>query len=302
MPVLTVPEPAEQHLVSMSDGAQISLRRHGNPDGPRLALSHGNGLAIDAYLPTWSLLLDRYDVILFDLRNHGRNPLHTAEGHTWERITRDMPEILGGIARAFGERPVTGVFHSLSSVASIRHVLDGGTGWSSLILVDPPFYPRPGHDLIALQEDHLERMTRLARRRPESYGSVSEFAEQLAGRPQFSRWCDGMHELFAATTLRLDKAAGRWVLRCPRDYEAHIFETNRDAALWPHMAEGMPVPVSIIGADPDLDDRDSPSQVCRALALELGLPYEAVPGTTHLLQMEEPRAFVAALERLLRSQ
>ena len=35
----------------------VILRRLGDPAKPRLALSHGNGLAIDGYWPFWRLLL-----------------------------------------------------------------------------------------------------------------------------------------------------------------------------------------------------------------------------------------------------
>ncbi|MCY4629986.1 MAG: hypothetical protein OXE75_03735, partial [bacterium] len=53
-----IPEPLETIDARMADGTVITLRRHGNPDGRRLVLSHGNGLAIDLYYPFWSLLAD----------------------------------------------------------------------------------------------------------------------------------------------------------------------------------------------------------------------------------------------------
>ena len=59
----------------MADGALIMLRRHGNAAGPRLVLSHGNGLAADLYYPFWSLFTDRYDIILYDFRSHGWSPV-----------------------------------------------------------------------------------------------------------------------------------------------------------------------------------------------------------------------------------
>ena len=301
MPVLTVPEPAEQHAVSMSDGAQILLRRYGNPAGPRLALSHGNGLAIDAYLPFWQLLAGRYDLVLFDMRNHGRNPLHRLEGHTWERMTLDMGEIRDAIAARFGPRPVTGAFHSLSAVAAVRYVLDGGTGWSRLVLFDPPIYPPEGHPLIVRQEQHLQDMVRRSRRRTEWYHSPHEFAGLIRSRPQFSRWREGAHELFARSTLRREPETGLWHLACPRQFEAHIFETNRDGTVWPRVVEAFAVPMAIIGADPDLATHEGPALVCRALAEAAGLHYQNVPGTTHLLQLEEPEACVAALERAIAS-
>ena len=283
----------------MSDGARIILRRHGNLDGERLVLSHGNGLAIDAYLPFWTLLRDRYDLILFDARNHGQNPRHTFAGHNWDRISQDMDELQAAIARSFGEKPVTGVFHSLTSIAAVRQVLANGGTWSKLVLFDPPFYPRNGHPLTAVHEEHLSRMERLARRRPETYAAPSDFAEVLTSRPQFSRWVPGAHDLFSRATLRQCEPGGHWELACPRDYEANIFLTERDGTVWPRLAGGVDIPLAVIGADPHAPDADSPSKLCRALATEMGIAYECVADTTHMLQLEEPEACVSALERAL---
>ena len=69
--VWELPEPLSTHDVRVDDDTVITLRRHGNPQGPRLVMSHGNGLAIDLYYPFWSLLADDFDLIIYDLRNHG---------------------------------------------------------------------------------------------------------------------------------------------------------------------------------------------------------------------------------------
>ena len=56
------------------------MRRHGNPDGVRLLVTHGNGFAADAYYPYWRHLLSEFDVLVFDFRNHGQNvPVEAAE-------------------------------------------------------------------------------------------------------------------------------------------------------------------------------------------------------------------------------
>ncbi len=295
---LIVPEPSQTRTVVMSDGAEILLRRHGDPGGPRLVISHGNGLAIDAYLPFWSLLCERYDLILFDVRNHGRNRLHDASSHTWDRIGQDMDELQIAVGVEFGEKPMTGVFHSLASVAAVRQVLKSGGAWAKLVLFDPPFYPLEGHALLAVHEEHLIRMERLARRRPETYADLSDFSDVLKSRSQFSRWVDGAHDLFARATLRHGPEAG-WELACPRDFEAHIFLTNRDGTVWPRLVRGTDIQLAVIGADPGLSDSDSPSRVCSALARDVGLPYEFVPDTTHMLQIEAPQACVGALERVI---
>jgi pimeloyl-ACP methyl ester carboxylesterase len=299
LPRLALPAPCDVHDLTMADGAVIRLRRHGNPDGPRLALSHGNGLATDAYLPFWSLLAPHYDLVLFDMRNHGRNPLHGADGHDWPHFVRDIGEIRAGIAAAFGAKATTGVFHSLSAIAATAALVERGTAWEALVLFDPPFAPRPGHPAAAAHAACMAEMAARARRRPERYRDPRLFAFQLMGSREFRLWVPGAHALLAEATLRPDPAAGDWLLACPRELEARVFASNLTETLWPRLA-GCAVPLKLIGADPDLPGAKPTPAIVRDMAAELGLAYEAVPGTSHFLQIERPEACVAAMERFLR--
>ena len=128
---LIVPTPNETFDLTMADGAPIRIRRHGNPRGPRLVLCHGNGFAIDAYVPFWSLLADRFDLVLYDQRNHGQNPRHKPEAHDVPRFVSDMEEIFHAIRNRLGPAPTVGVFHSISGVTSIWHALQYGKRWDA---------------------------------------------------------------------------------------------------------------------------------------------------------------------------
>lgn len=301
VPRLVVPEPLAVADLAMADGAVIRLRRHGNPAGPRVALSHGNGLAIDAYLPFWSQLLAGWDVVLFDQRNHGENPPHGAAGHNWDRIACDSVEIFDGIAKAFGAKPVVGAFHSLSAVAAAMATLRFGPRWSQLVLFDPPIFPPLGHRLEAGEREHMRDMAALARRRPERYRDPAEFAAQLAARPSFRHWVPGAHDLFARATLRPDATRGDWVLRCPRELEARIFEKNVDSTVWPRFG-ALPVPLFLIGADTGVEGQQMPAFLTEALAREHGLPYAMIPDTTHFLEIERPAEALRAMENFLSGQ
>src|SRR5882757_201185 len=107
-----VPHSRHTFDVKMHDGAIIRIRQHGNPAGPRLFLSHGNGLAIDGYFSFWGPLRDRYEVVAFDFRNHGQNPLHTAEGHTWANFIDDLDVVWNAVNRELGVKRAAGLFHS----------------------------------------------------------------------------------------------------------------------------------------------------------------------------------------------
>ena len=148
-----VPPPIATLDLTMSDGAAIRVRRHGNVEGPRIVLSHGNGFATDAYYPFWRYLLPDFDVIIFDQRNHGQNPFHPS-GHTQTQMADDMETILRAVETKFGKRTTIGAFHSLSATVSLLHAARFGYRWDALILFDPPLAPPAGHEPEAQEEPH----------------------------------------------------------------------------------------------------------------------------------------------------
>jgi pimeloyl-ACP methyl ester carboxylesterase len=292
-----VPPPLRVVNLAMSDGAIIRLRQHGKPGKPRLALSHGNGLATNLYLPFWLPLVSDFELITFDLRNHGENPLHDPDAHTWKRIARDTGEIFAGIQQHFGAAPTVGAFHSLSAVATLMHELDSGPHWAALALFDPPIFPRAGHPLENDQREDMESMTRRASRRPSRYESPEQFAAQLARQPLFRRWVPGEFLLFAQSTLR-PAPDGSFVLCNPRELEARIYHGNVDPILWGRLT-GLKQPTIFIGADPQCPDSGPPARICRAIHDELGMNYATIPDTTHFLQIEQPQACRTALVEFL---
>jgi pimeloyl-ACP methyl ester carboxylesterase len=295
---IELPAPHRVVDLTMEDGATIRLRQHGIPDGRRIALSHGNGLAIDGYLSFWKLLCNRYELILFDFRNHGQNPLHQLEHHNWPRFVQDLERVFEGIQQHFGAKRTAGAFHSLSAVAATMHTQRMGKRWDPLVLFDPPFYPRDGHPLRAVQEANEDDIAARAERRTPSYSDPMELASQF--RKYLRGWQPEAYEEMARATLRRDDVAGKWVLACPREYEAHIFRSNRDATTWTGLSH-MPVPVKLICGDPAGGENMPPALIGAALAREAAVEYEFIPRTTHFLQIEKPEECVRATEAFFAS-
>jgi pimeloyl-ACP methyl ester carboxylesterase len=293
---IDLPAPLKTIDATMEDGAIIRLRQHGQPGAPRLVLSHGNGLAIDGYFPFWKLLRDRYELIVFDFRNHGQNPLHRFDHHNWHQFIGDLERIFGLIQEAFGSRRTAGVFHSLSAVSATMHTQWLGKRWDPLVLFDPPFYPRDGHPLRELQRTNEDDIAARAARRTPSYQDPMDLARQF--RKYFPRWQPDAYDLMARATLRHEAASGEWMLACPREYEAHVFRSNRDTSAWTGLAH-MPVAVKLICADPAGGERMPPALIGKAIAEEARVEYEAIPATTHFLQIEQPRECVRSMEAFL---
>ncbi len=298
-PEIEAPQPNQSVWLTMSDGAEVLLRRHGNPDGLRLVLSHGNGLAMNGYAPFWTLLLDRYDIILFDHRNHGMNPFHTVAGHTYERMVEDLETICGAMAENFGVVPTVGAFHSMSGLIAMMHAQTRDPPWAALIFFDCPWQPPPGHPLEAEQNVHMDELSEQTAKRRATAPHWRDVAARMAARQAFDLWPAGSHALMARATMRENPETGAWEVVTRPPLESRIFQTRGQHWMWAGAAD-LPVPVKLIGADPDYPTRESPAVVNRGLAEASGLPYEAIPNTRHLLQIEEPALTIAAMERFLR--
>ncbi len=293
-----VPEPQATAEVRMADGSRIVLRRHGNRSGPRLVVSHCNGFAADAYYPFWSLLTDRFDVVLFDLRNHGWNPVDDAEAHSVATFIDDHGHIAKAIDRHFGARPKIGVFHSVSA----QSALIGATrssAYSALVLFDPVVCP-PGcrPEDVRKVETMLRHLGEAALRRRERFASREEFMDRVLRAPAFQLLCPGAPELVAQTTLRPASNGDGYELRCPREYEAAI---SLEGPRWAKAADLSRVscPVKIVGSDPTVPFSFLPTVDLREI---LALDYDFVPDTTHLLQLEQPAECVAAMLPFVESQ
>lgn len=278
-----VPEPLGVCEILTNDGTSIAVRRHGNPNGPRLVLSHGNGLSIDAYFPFWSRFTERFDLFVYDIRSHGWNPIGDRRVHNVPTFVDDQECVVRDIGRHFGEKPTIGLFHSLSALtALLQAVKEDRNGFSALVLFDPPVCP-PGkfpHEM----ETVGRRLGMIARRRQERFETPEAFGEHLSRTGMFDRASPGVVDLFTRTTLRLAADGAGWELRCPREHEAQICDYFFCWAMSVDLKD-VTCPVKAIGADPTVPYSFMPSMDMRELLLA---DYDFIPGTTHLAQLEEP--------------
>ena len=288
----SIPEPSVAFDVPAADGTTIAVRRHGNPDGPRLVLSHGSGFSIDAYYPFWSLFSDRFDLFVHDIRNHGRNPVGNRRAHNVPTFVGDGAHVLRDIDRRFGEKPKIGVFHSLSALTALHQEADR-RGFSALVLFDPPICPSGGFP-DDLQEVG-RRLGAIARRRQDRFETPEHYARELSGHRVFDRVRPAVLDLFARTTLRRAADGATYELCCPREYEAQIAEYVFCWAMTVNL-DIVTCPVKAIGADPTIPYSYMPGI---DLSEFMRVDYDYIPETTHLLQLEQPDTCAAlALEFL----
>ena len=97
---------------------------------------------------------------------------------------------------------------------------------------------------------------------------------------------------------RGDQLEMDYELRCAREYEARI---DQYIYCWSMTVdfESIPCPAKAIGADPVVSHSYMPSMDVRELQI---LDYDFIPGTTHLLLLEEPDACADMAPEFLESR
>ena len=284
--VWQLPEAKDVIEVTMADGALVYVRRHGNPEGPRILLSHGCGLAVDTYYPYWSILEDRFDLFLFDLRSHGWNPPGDLRAQNIPTFVRDCESVLRAIGQNYGEEPVVGAFHSLSGLVALLHE-EQWKGFAGLMLFDVPIMPPGGRpeNLVEMGEE----MSETARRRRDRFDSLAEFTQRISRSPVYSRLPRSVIDLMAKTTLRPTSDALEYKLCCPREYEAQVYEYLFGWAMRVNL-QRVSCPVKVVGADPTVPFTFMPSMDLSDL---VNVDYDYLPEATHFLQLEEPEKCAA---------
>ena len=83
-------------------------------------------------------LPDRFDIILYDYRSHGWNPVWNRQTHTFPTMVGDSQRIVRAIDHHFGAKPVIGVFHSSAALVALLHQMENESGFAALTVVRSP--------------------------------------------------------------------------------------------------------------------------------------------------------------------
>jgi len=285
---LEVPEPRDVFDLAMDDGAVLRMRRYGDADARiRMFVSHGNGFAVDGYAPFWERLADDFELIVFDFRNHGRNARSDPANHHYGQMARDVGGVFRQVTEKLGEKTSVGVFHSMSARAAMKHAVEIEAVWDALILFDPPNVPPPGHRMYEMMDTFEHRLADWALARADRFADPAGLAADYRATRAHASWVDGAHELMARAVLFDDEAHGEWRLKCPRELESSIYLAAMTMNLWPP-SDAFGAPVKLTAADPEAKGAPAPAFANRALAEDFGYAYEAVAGTGHLLQIQQP--------------
>ncbi|MFB9950542.1 alpha/beta fold hydrolase [Rhizobium puerariae] len=284
------PDVTQRLTVELSDGATVSVRRWGPERERRIVLSHGNGLAADGLWVFGRELLTDFEVVAFDLRNHGQSAPADQPEMPWPRYIADIPEIFDAIIDGFGARETHGAFHSMSSACTLIAQTQNPRPWASLTLFEPPIAPASSPDLVAkfdvMQQGLAERT--MARRR--EFPGPEDLARSFGRAPTFNGIPPDAILQLARATLR--PADAGWQLACAAEIEASNFVTAVDLARhWADFSR-VDVPVQLILGDEAVHDMPLLARFGRSMEQSFGFSVITCPGTNHFMQLQQP-AFCA---------
>jgi len=119
------------------DGTELAVRAAGPEGAPAVVFSHGFSLDLTTWYYQWRHLADRYRVVLFDHRGHGRSGRPPDGDFSLRSMGRDIRAILD---RAVPQGPAVLVGHSLGGMALLSFAeefpQEFGTRVAAVVLAD----------------------------------------------------------------------------------------------------------------------------------------------------------------------
>jgi len=285
-PVSNPPIVTKRTCITLSDGARVSVRRWGQERDQRVVISHGNGLAVNGLWEFGRELMDEFEVIAFDLRNHGESLPAAQADMPWHRYIADIPEIFDAISDAFGSKKTHGAFHSMSSVCVLVAQLDNPRPWSTLTLFEPPLAPSIAPDILHRFEAMQKTLGERTLRRRRYFDSPQELARSFERAEPFSGIDSGVIQQLASALLR--KIDNGWELSCAPEFETANFVTVPSLSTrWSELSK-IDVPVQLVLGDPSVHDMPILVEMGQLMAGTFGFHATECAGENHFMQMRQP--------------
>jgi pimeloyl-ACP methyl ester carboxylesterase len=217
------------------DGARLAVFERAGSEPP-VFLTHATGF----HARCWNQVVERIPhrrAIAFDMRGHGLSSKPDPPYH-WRQFGEDT----ANLARQLNLRGAIGVGHSMGGHSLALAAALVPEAFAELILIDPVIMPR------ALYTGR-PRELHYARKRRNHWESPDEMFERFKDRPPFREWDQAVLRDYCNYGL-LPAADGHgYVLACPPDVEASIYEASalNDANLYDEFGK-IEAPVTVIRA------------------------------------------------------
>ena len=275
------PAEPERFETALPDGMMAGLLWP-RPDAPRLVFCHANGFNARTYTCMLAPLAERYEVVAFDLRGHGRTalPADPKRHRHWRGHAADIAAAIGRLE----PREWIGAGHSMGATSLLMASPAMNRPPRALALIEPVILPRAAYltahtPLWRLAAKRMDLVQGALRRRGR-FASQAEVLERYRQKPSFARWADGVLEDYLADGLT--RTTDGVKLACDPLWEAANFAAQRH---WPlKAARRYAGPISILKAE-----RGSTVLNPKAV-IKAGAALTSLSGAGHLAPLEKPES------------
>lgn len=257
----------------------LTVHRFGRPrhEAPTLVFVHGltdSGEGWPSAVGHWQ---DRYSIIAYDQRGHGRSPRFTDEqraGHPGDVLVDDLVALLAQL----GEAPVV-LGHSLGGAVALAAAVHRPDLVRALVLEDPAALepgeaqrsPAKGEELVAGLASSLE--------------AVDDEALSATRRDQHPDWPED--ELLVT---------GRAEQRMDREFLA--LGDYKPSARWPELLAGLTTVTLLVTGDRDVVVDDAVEKLVES-ARNPHVELVRVPGAGHCVRRERSERFFEVVDEFL---
>ncbi|MEU6233984.1 alpha/beta hydrolase [Kitasatospora sp. NPDC047058] len=285
------PTPVQELDVRSADGIRLHVEVHGQPAAPTVVLAHGWTCSTAFWAPVIRRLADRYRVVAYDQRGHGRSEVPPSRvRYSTRALADDLAAVLAGTVPA-GERAVL-AGHSMGGMtimaAAGRPEVAARTAAAVLVSTGPS-------DLIA----ELRVLPDTVRaRRLRRFLNRRLLLSRLPLGPvgPVSRACLKYATMGPGSPADRVEATARIVHACPTAVRAAWAGVLDGVDVRAGLA-GLAVPTAVVVGT---DDRLTPPVHAHRMVAALPDPQGLLllPGVGHMAPLERPAEVAAEIDRM----
>lgn len=263
--------------------------RRADGAGDTIHFIHGNGFCGGVYWPMLRQFLPQHGLFLHDVEGHGESEAPAEFSGVNAVVDR-----IAAVAHEQGlaEKPMIGMGHSFGSQLTVLAAARYPGLFKALVLTDPILFPPLiwlGIRAMSLLSQHP--FGRAARRRRDTWPTREAAMNHLRGRGIYQGWSEEAFTCFIDYAMK--EYEGQWVLRCPKEIEAQIFEQPA----WPWNAwRKLDIPILFLRGAQSYSFFPPAERWARGLNRRV--EFQQLPGG-HCFMQEQPDAAALAMKDFL---
>ncbi len=261
------------------DGIHIATGAGGG-GGPELLFVHATGFCKEVWEPVIDRIVPKsFSWVTMDQRGHGDSDVGLAP-NDWDFLAQDVIDVL------CDRVDVTAIGHSSGGGVIARAESFHPGLFRHLVLIEPIIFPPPFQRMDG-------PMSEGTRRRRKAFPSRDDAFERFASGP-FGTWAP--EALAAYIDHGFRSSENGWELKCDPEVEADFYAEGLNHDTWERV-ETIDVPVTLVAGE---DSNTHPKPYLDALASQFrDADVVVVPGTGHLVPMEDPGSIARIVQHVI---